>query len=373
MEEKADVLIFVEDTGPAHYAAPLPEVLHNSGWRSVVYATGLSQDVLWQRRIPFIELDDSAKPPAILRQVEPKLVLTGTSENPDSFGLQLVSAARYANIETAAFIDAGMNAAHRFRGRSDKALAHAPDWILVPDDWTRDEFIRIGAKAHRTIVCGHPQYDHVLNLYQTWTDNDRSRFRQQFLPGISDQQQVVIFLSEGSERVNLLSPLPPMKEYALHGWGRSKGRTEIIIEELLTAVKALPQPPYMVLRIHPKDQIEDFQDYTGYFDRIDHTSPPLELVFCADLVVGMTSMLLLEATLLGRKTLSIVPRAAEKKWLSTTREGITPCVMSRDELVTTMIDLLGEGANVPTRHRIYIPEGSLTRFVEFVGSILNYG
>jgi hypothetical protein len=373
MEMKADVLIFVEDTGPAHYAAPLPEALYSSGWRSMVYAAGLSREVLWQRHIPFVELDGSVTPESVLQRVRPRLVLTGTSENPDSFGLQLLAAAQYANIMTAAFIDAGTNASYRFRGRSDKALAYAPDWILVPDDWTRDEFIHIGLNADKVIVCGHPQYDHVLNLYKTWTDNDRSRYKQRFLPGISDQQQVVIFLSEGSERVSLLSPLPPMQEYTLRGWGRSKGRTEIIIEELLTAMQALPQRPYLVLRLHPKDRIVDFQAYAEYFDRIDHTSPPLELVFCADLVVGMTSMLLLEASLLGRKTMSIVPRAVEKKWLPTVREEITPCVVNHDEVVTTMTGLLGEGTATQVGHRMYVPAGSLVKFVEFVGKVLNHG
>ena len=208
-----------------------------------------------------------------------------------------------------------MNAAYRFRGRRDEPLAYVPDWILVPDDWTRDEFIRIGASVDRTLVCGHPHYDYVLSLLRTWTAKDREQMRESLLPGLQEHQRVVVFVSEGSERLSRSPPRPSPSEYTLHGRGNSTGRTEIIIEEFLEAVQTLPQRPYLVLRLHPKDRMDDFRAYAGEFDHIDHASSPLELVFCADLVVGMTSMLLMEAALLRRRTLSIVPRAVEKDWL----------------------------------------------------------
>jgi hypothetical protein len=40
----------------------------------------------------------------------------------------------------------------------------------------------------------------------------------------------------------------------------------------------------------------------------------------------------MEAALLGRPTLAILPRFAEKEWLDTIRSGITPCVTTREQL-----------------------------------------
>lgn len=370
MADAADILIFAEDPGPAHYAAPLPEALAAKGRHAVVYAAGLAGNVLRQRHIPFVPVDGSITPVSILRQVQPRCLLTGTSENPDSLGLQLIYEAQRSGIVTAAFIDAGMNAAYRFRGRRTEPLAYVPDWILVPDDWTRDEFIRIGAIADRTVVCGHPHYDYVLSLSRTWTAKEREQMRESLLPGLQKHQRVVVFLSEGSERLILLSPLPSPIEYTLQGRGNRTGRTEIIIEEFLGAVQTLPHRPYLVLRLHPKDRTDDFRAYAADFNHIDHASSPLELVFCADLVVGMTSMLLMEAALLRRRTLSIVPRAVERDWLPTVRQGVTPCVMHRSDLVKALADLLRNGSSTPADLRSGLPESSLMRIVDFVERIL---
>jgi hypothetical protein len=369
----ADILIFVEDPGPAHYAAPLPEEFAKKGWRTVVYAAGLACSILKQRDVPFFMIEDGWVAGALLREIQPRMLLTGTSENPASFGLQLITAARRAGIQTAAFIDAGVNAPYRFRGDSDDALACAPDWVLVPDDWTRAEFVRIGIREDKLRVCGHPQYDHVLGLGRTWTDADREHMRRTFLPGIEDRRKAVVFLSEGSERVTLLSPLPPLKEYSLRGKGTRTGRTEIIIEEFLEAVQTLKERPYLVLRLHPKDQPDDFKTYAAHFDRIDHASPPLELMFCADLAVGMTSMLLLEAALLGRKTLSIVPRPAEKEWLPTARQGITPCVMTRPDLTAALNDLLQSELPFQPISHLNMAAGSLERISRVIEEVLTDG
>lgn len=372
MADNADILIFVEDPGPAQYAAPLSEALAAKGWQAVVYAAGLSGNVLRQRHISFVPVDGTMTPESVLRQVQPRCLLTGTSENPDSLGLQLIHMAQRSGIVTAAFIDAGMNAAYRFRGRRDEPLAYVPDWILVPDDWTRDEFIRIGAVPDRTVVCGHPHYDYVLTLSRIWTAKEREEMRERLLPGLQKHQQVVVFLSEGSERLCPLS-LPSPINYTMQGWGNRTGRTEIIIEEFLAAVQTLPQRPYLVLRLHPKDQADDFQAYAADFNHIDQASPPLELVFCSDLAVGMTSMLLMEAALLGRRTLSIVPLPEERDWLPTVRQGVTPCVMHRADLVKALVDLLRNGGSAPADLRAAFSEGSLLRIVDFVERVLIHG
>jgi len=363
--------MFVEDPGPAHYVASLPGSLAENGWHSVVYATGLARNVLLNRQIPFIAVDEFATPESILHQLQPRLLLTGTSESPDSLGLQLIRAAQQYGIVTAAFIDAGMNSEYRFRGNSNEALFFAPDWILVPDDWTRHDFIRIGARADRTVICGHPQYDYVLSLRRTWTAEDRNNWRRQFLPAVADRQQVIVFLSEGSERVSLLSPIPPLQEYTLQGWGNRTGRTEIILEEFLMAAQTLQQRPYLVLRLHPKDHQNDFHIYTTDFDHIDYELPPLELVFCADLVVGMTSMLLMEAALLGRQTLSILPRVEEMYWLSGVRDGMIPHVTTRDALQRMLNDFAQSNPIIsPVRNNHMPTLGAAQRIIELISSLM---
>ena len=58
----------------------------------------------------------------------------------------------------------------------------------------------------------------------------------------------------------------------------------------------------------------------------------MALLYCADLVVGLTSILIVEATLLGTPTLSITPRAKEAAWLSTIEMKLTPMATTREEI-----------------------------------------
>lgn len=365
-----DVLIFVEDPGPANFVSPVHVALSNNGKSSIILSTGTAFKCLSDRGIRTNEIHASDSAEGILDELAPKILLIGTAENPDSIGLKLIETAHLKKIPTVGVIDAAANAEYRFRGRGDDPLAYVTDWILVADDWTRDEFIRVGASPDRTVVCGHPHYDYVLSLARTWTAQDREQMRESLLPGLQKHQRVVVFLSEGSEGLRRLPPPTSPSEYTLKGRGNCTGRTEIIIEELLGAVQTLPQRPYLVLRLHPKDRTDDFRAYAAEFDHIDHASSPLELVFCADLVVGMTSMLLMEAALLGRRTLSILPRAVERDWLPILRQGVTPCVMYRADLVKALADLLRNGSSAPTDLCSGVPESSLARTVEFVERLL---
>ena len=59
----------------------------------------------------------------------------------------------------------------------------------------------------------------------------------------------------------------------------------------------------------------------------------LEAVWAADLVVGMTTMLLMETLLLQRPHLSIIPRSLEAGWLPTLELGLTPVAKTREDII----------------------------------------
>lgn len=105
------------------------------------------------------------------------------------------------------------------------------------------------------------------------------------------------------------------------------------------------------------------------FNLISSGGVPLELIYAADLVVGMSSMLLLEAALLQRPTLSILPRAFEKEWLPTTRTGLTPCATNRATLQALLSQLLLQSAAPTTDIKKVIPCGSTKRVTQFLATL----
>jgi hypothetical protein len=369
-ENETDALIFVEDPGAANFVAPLPEALASRGWRTSVFAAGLAKDYLANRQVAIQVIDHSMTAELILSTNKPRILIAGTAENKDTIGLTLISMARDLGIITIGIIDAIMNAQYRFRGQCDIPLAHAPDWLLVPDEWTKQVFVTLGFSETHAVVCGHPHYDYVIDKIKEFSAMNRDVLKNHLFPGLRAGQKIIVFVTEGSARVKKFSP-PPLHEYTITGRGNGAGRTEIVMEEFLDAVKSLSSRPYLVLRLHPKETSEDYLQYLEEFDLVDNKSAPLELVYGADLVVGMTSMLLMEAALLGRPTLSILPRPQEGEWLHSIKAGVTQCVTNREALKKVMGKLIEEREALQKKDRPeFVSYGSLERTVSFIEGLL---
>ena len=362
----ADVLIFVEDPGAANYVAQLPEALNKRGLHTRLLAAGSSADYLRECRIPLEGVPDSATAKEILEQARPRLLIVGTAENPDTLGLALLSEASRARIESVAVIDALANAEYRFRGRGDGPLTHAPDWLLVPDELTKDAYVALSYPSAQATVCGHPHYDHVRTIGAQLAGRDRTALRHSLFPGVSEKRTVVVFAAEVSTGLDP-DQYRRSPDYSLAGRGLSDDRTHIVLEEFLDAILPLKPRPYLVLRLHPKNAMDEFSHVVDDFDTVSSGGSPIEVAYAADLMVGMTSMLLLEAALLERPTMSIVPRALEMDWLPAIRMGATPCATTRCQVRKVLGELLccGSPAVQNDLGHTFV-SGSLHRVVEFV-------
>jgi len=83
----------------------------------------------------------------------------------------------------------------------------------------------------------------------------RRKLRTDLFPGIKEDHSVVTCLAKAFGGMNPeqyeVSP-----DYTLTGRGASHHRTEIVLEEFLEALKTIPDPTYLVLRLHPRNRIE---------------------------------------------------------------------------------------------------------------------
>lgn len=337
--QHADVLIFVEDPGAANYLAQLPTALKQKRCNVKLIADGLAKKHLRQLGLFPDEIGPLISPAYILSTVKPHLLVIGTAGNPDTLGLALVDEARKNNIESIGALDAPLNAIHRFSGRTDNPLAYVPDWLMVVDKWTKDIFVSLGYPAQRIVVCGHPHYDYVRSVKNQLEDLSIQALRKRLLPGLHDGQKVVVFTTEGSASLTSMQS-KQIFEYTLKGKGAHRGRTEVAIEEFLFAIKFVEPRPYLVLRLHPKDTQNDYNEYLNEFDLVSEDDSPFELIYASDLVVGLTTTMLLEAVLIGRATLSILPRKEERDYLTSIRNGFTPYVTTRKELKSILLKLL---------------------------------
>jgi len=331
MSKRRAILILVEDPGAANFVAGMIAPLRHSTDDVRLMACGHARDVLRAQGVEFVPWPDGAEAASVLASAQPVLVVVGTSENPRGPGLELIDAARTVALPAVAVVDAPGNAAYRFRGESEDPLRHAPDVVLVPDAGTAGEYQALGLTPRRIRVVGHPQFDRIRAMREEWDREGQRAVRRRVLPPEAVDRDVVVFVSEISGGLNP-EQYRRSADYTLRGRGDRTGRTEIVLEEFLDAMADMPSRPYLVLRLHPKNRREEFQQYLDEFDLVSSGGSPLELVYAADLVAGMTTNLLLEAVLLLRPTLSILPRAVERAWLTSIEAGLTPAVTTRAEL-----------------------------------------
>jgi hypothetical protein len=340
-----DILFFVEDPGAANYIAQLPPALLKQNIQTRVLAAGSAAKYFSDQKIPY-ELLSPDSNTALLEEISPKIIVVGTSENPNTLGLQLIKEAQRNKIQSVGFIDACVNAPYRFCGNTKEPLAFAPDWLLVPDFSSRDVFNGLGFSGDRIIVAGHPHFDYVASVERNLLNEGRVAVRRRMLPNVPKDAAVIMFAAEISSGPNPIQ-YQRSPEYTLFGRGHSSGRTEIVMEEFLDAAHSMKVESKIVLRLHPKNTFAEFENYRNEVDVISQGGSALEWIYASDLVVGMTSMLLQEAVILKRPVLSVLPREVEKSWLPLIQSGYIPCVNTRDELRERLEQVLRSQSRSP--------------------------
>ena len=369
--QKSLVLIFVEDPGAANFVAELPGALLGRGHRVHLATAGAATTYLRQQGIAVHPLAQQCDLREFLSDLAPRVVVVGTAENPDSPGLELTAIAAARRVPTVGVVDSSTHPGFRFRGRNGDPLRFCPDQVIVPDTVCRDGFVALGLGADRIIVAGHPHWDRVRSADHTLRQTGRAELQKRLFHVPAAGRLVVVFAAEISDGMDP-AQFQVSGDYTLHGSGKRSGRTEIVIEEFLSAVAPRRSELHLVLRLHPKQSPADLAEFHREFDAVSQAEPSLEVVYAADAVVGMTSMLMVEAALMGRPTFAILPRALEAGWLPTLAAGATPCASDRASVRLGMSRTLDElrPASAPLLDRLF-PPGALERTVDTLETMLS--
>ncbi len=360
-----DVLFFVEDPGPANFVSPLIGPLQKRGVYAIVAAAGWARLVLQERGIHFESMADMSTED-LLRRFKPRLIVVGSAGNHNPLTAALVRLARRGGVPTVGVVDARMNARERWRGGSRDPLRYAPQWLLVPDQWTAHAFEELGFSSRRIIAAGHPHYDYVRSARRRLSAQGRQAMAANLFPGLAAGQRILTFVTEGSARVRAREG-QPAQTYRWPVLPRRLGRVETALAALLLGVKKLADKPYLVLCLHPKDRRGDYMPYTSQFDLVREREPLLELFYASDLVVGLSSMALAEAVLLGCPVLSILPRAEERVWLPPLVAQAARCVSVQAELDEALVALMAR--RLPSKPVAPVDRGAADRVLDWLQSV----
>ncbi len=300
----------------------LPSRLAELGCEATLHASGAALAFLAAR-------GESVEPlPADISDVRPDLVAVGTSENPDSTGLALIAEARRSGRPSVGIVDHEANAAFRFRGREGDAMTFAPDFLAVPDEATARSYRDLGFAADAIAVCGHPHFDRAATARKEFEAKGRATVRSEILPE-AGARPVCVFLAE---QYFCLDPSGAVYADEAAFPGPRRRRVDAVLETVLGALEGVDERPFVVLRLHPKNSREEFASYLGGVDLVSGSGDPLPLVFCADLVVGLTTALLAEAAVLGRPVLPVAACADDLAWMPSVFRNGWPVARSADDV-----------------------------------------
>jgi hypothetical protein len=333
------VALHVEDPGALNFLADLPHRLAADGVEVDVFADGFAANAL--ATSPFVRRESLAD---YVARTPPDFVVTGTAENRRTRAFDLLALARDARIATAAVVDLPVNAAARFAGTTDDPLAFAPAVIWCADDATMTAFRALGVDAERLERIANPRLA-ALRARASLAADERDALRRRLFPAWRGER-IAVFAAEPASALDATQSHDD-GTYTLHGTGASTWRTHIALEEALAALAALPEPTFVVVRLHPKNDPADVAAYAGQVDAIHAGGDPADVLASADIVIGLSSMILHEAATIGRRVLALLPRERERAWLPPIASGEIPSVTTREDLRRTLPAVLARPAPQP--------------------------
>lgn len=220
------------------------------------------------------------------------ILLSGTSENADEDSLFWVWAKTH-KITSIAFVDSWVHYWQRFtsNGNEKSKFDLVPDKIAVIDNLMHKKMKKFGCNKGRLVITGNPAFDKLIG-YKTQNEFEiQNQFGEYYL-----------FVGE------------PFNEVVYGGKEREiLGYTENeVLSIVLDSIEILRQKSghkfQLVYKPHPRG-INSKEVMALLKDKnikiANTTFSPYDLCVCSNAVVGMTSILLYEAMLMGCKVISL--------------------------------------------------------------------
>ena len=272
------IVVGTQDVGPAKYLAAL---FYNYSADKVSYIASMLSDQLLSAIGDNIDICDINKIPNL------KLIITGTCSG---YGIdkKLIEAGRAMKIPTVAIIEHWTLYHNRFRLNDTTLL---PDYIFVNDRYALNGAILDGLPKKLLYAHGNPYLEKLgqKRLYPV----DKTKFKEKL--GFS-HNQIMTFISEELSF--------PKKSEGYRGFTEFEVLGDIIS---VVAGKGID----LIIKLHPEEMEGKYDDYESLGgivvakDSLDFDS----VVAHSDYIVGMDSMLLIEASLFRNDVLCYRPNA----------------------------------------------------------------
>ena len=335
---KKRILAAAQEAGGANLLAPvIRELSHRQGTEVWVIACGNASRIFSDQGIVHHCVDNLQIEESSLRgwvgelldQVCPDVMLLATAWG-QSLEKILLKAARGRQIPSLSIVDNWSYFKERFTDPQTGQMC-LPALVGVLDEWAHRQAMQEGIPAESLVVTGHPHLEALADqLKAGHLQREAHRLRRQWL-GLGsgpEGSRVVLFASEAFSR--FAGPETPYY----------RGYTEVeVLEGLVEVVSQLEQAKGLqvkiLVKLHPRESADSYRMGPLAHRRnvpILHDESPWACLLASDAVLGMSSMLLVEAALAGIPSISFQPGAQQSHPFLGCRSGWVQPAASASEL-----------------------------------------
>lgn len=293
---QSTILCFSCEPGGSEVLIPVIRLLKaRRACRVVILAYGLGAARFAAKGIDCVEIGPVPKDdPALIERYRPSLIITSATSLPerDMSEKHLWHNARRQGVPTLAFLDQWQNYTPRFSGTTQsERLAYLPDYINCIDEVGEAEMAAEGFPRQKLVKFGHP---YLSGLREESAAVDTEAVRRQL--GLGSGEKIALFVSEA------------IREH----YGNSRGYDQYDAFGLFLELCSRAGDGAILVKVHPKDRVEGYREAAAAYGapNCSFVSEGLSAVQClavADRVYGMTSIMLIEAYVLGKEAVSLQP------------------------------------------------------------------
>lgn len=294
------LLVFSRDPGGANTVIPVIEKLKAGHHDVIVYGKDTALKKYNERNISAIDIELALNEITVnalakfLKLNNISCVLTGTSAD-DMTEKYLWKASELCGIKSYAILDQWINYGIRFSEYGVSNISsylknpihkYLPTHIMVMDDYAKKRMINCGFEEKRLIVTGQPHFDYLNKKHQKSKNRENQTFE-------------VVFASE-----------PIVKTYgSSEHWGYDE---KSICYDIIDVLRVIAHDNgiriHLLIKQHPKEESHSYDSQVGENGllkiSVDRNSNSFDVIMSSDLIIGMSSMFLIEGVIMNKQVIS---------------------------------------------------------------------
>lgn len=332
---KPKIITICGDPGGAKAILPVIRKITEGNNELINYAYNESKLILENANINYNLLPEKVDVDfirTIFQAEKPLLLLTATSFNELNWEKYFILEARKLNIYSMAILDYWSNYFLRFSNEKEK-LVYLPDKIAVMDEKAKTDMLDLDFPVDKIVVTGQPAFDSIQADRDNFSMDKKNNIRKSL--NIHQNTVFIIFLSQ-----------PFKKLYGKKGNPNYLGFDEdLVLENLIKALEKICEKGikiFLLIRPHPRELESDYDKYKSdkILIRNSKDGEGRDYLMSADLVVGMNSILLVEACYLSCTVVSIQPGLCRPDTLVTNKTKKSIAIFDINEIFPIIENLL---------------------------------